>query len=110
MRDYDARGCTTSSNQGCQALQPEGFLQRRKTSKFFGHPLRTIAGRENDRAPNAVNRSIECTAPGLSSPSAGSWVTRNSLFRKPSENEGSETQQRRCFVSPKMPVLNTVLF
>jgi hypothetical protein len=26
------------------------------------------------------------------------------VFRKPSENEGSETQQRQCFVSPKIGV------
>ena len=32
------------------------------------------------------------------------------LFRKPSENEGSETQQRRCLVSPKMSVPNILIF
>jgi hypothetical protein len=34
----------------------------------------------------------------------------DSLFRKPSENEGSETQQRPRFVSAKMDVPNILIF
>jgi hypothetical protein len=32
------------------------------------------------------------------------------LFRKPSKNEGSETQQRRCLLSRKIHVPNTLIF
>lgn len=37
------------------------------------------------------------------------WVDRT-LFRKPSENEGAETQQRRCLISLKIDVPNILIF
>jgi hypothetical protein len=36
-------------------------------------------------------------------------TSTNSLFRKPSENEASETQQWRYFVSPKIGVPNILI-
>jgi hypothetical protein len=38
------------------------------------------------------------------------FMQTDSLFRKPSENEGSETQQRPRFVSAKMDVPNILIF
>jgi hypothetical protein len=38
------------------------------------------------------------------------FMQTDSLFRKPSENQGSETQQRPRFVSAKMDVPNILIF
>jgi hypothetical protein len=70
---------------------------------YQGKPLRLGI------SPGGYKRRVPSRTSCARSASIG-FMQTNSLFRKPSENEGSETQQRPRFVSAKMDVPNILIF